>query len=109
MPLDELRKQGLLLPERMWGHRPRATLRSRVSVVVTFGLGLFAAWLIWAGAGGAVTFLGVGIFLLDLLLILLTTFLAVDTQVDSLQDRGLGGKVEGLEAREGLELDRRLL
>ncbi len=100
MPLDELKKQGLLLPERMWGQPPRATLRSRVSVLITFGVGLFAAWLIWAGSGGPVTFLGVGVFLLDLVLILVTTFLAVDAQVDALQDRGLGGKVEGLEARE---------
>ncbi len=100
MPLDELKKKGLLLPERMWGHRPRTSLRSRISVLITFGVGLFAAWLIWVGAGGPVTFLGVGIFLLDLLLILITTFLAVDAQVDALQDRGLGGKIEGLEARE---------
>ncbi|MGW8266999.1 MAG: hypothetical protein ACWGSQ_11560 [Longimicrobiales bacterium] len=98
MPLDDLRKQGLLLPEGMWGHRPQTTLRSRVSVLLTFGVGLLSAWMIWAGAGGWVTFLGVGIFLLDLLLILVTTFLAVNTQVDSLQRRGLAGKVEGLES-----------
>ena len=99
MPLDDLRKQGLLLPEGMWGHRPQTTFRSRISVLLTFAVGLLAAWGIWVGAGGWLTFLGVGIFLLDLLLILVTTFLAVDAQVDSLQRRGLEGKVEGLEPR----------
>jgi hypothetical protein len=97
MPLSDLRKQGLLLPDHMWGHRPRATLRSRLSVAVSFSIGLLAAWLIWAGQGRGLTFIGVGLFLADLFLILFTTFLAVDTQVDALQGRGLGGKVEGLE------------
>jgi hypothetical protein len=97
MPLKELTEKGLLLPKGMWGHRPRASLRSRLSVAVTFGLGLFSAGLIWAGSGGWLSFLGVGVFLLDLILILFTTFLAVDTQVDSLLARGLKGKVEGLE------------
>jgi hypothetical protein len=97
MPLKDLKNQGLLLPDHMWGHRPRATFRSRLSVVLTFSVGLLSAWIIWIGAGGWLTFLGVGIFLVDLLLILFTTFLAVDTQVDSLHGRGLEGKVEGLE------------
>ena len=101
MPLEELRKQGLLLPRGMWGHRPKATFRSRISVLATFGLGLFSAWLIWAGAGGWLTFVGVALFLLDLFLILFTTFLAVDTQVESLLARGLAGKVEGLEKLDG--------
>ena len=97
MPLNDLRKQGLLLPDGMWGQRPHATVRSRISVAVTFSVGLFSAWLIWSGQGGTLTFVGVGIFLADLVLILVTTFLAVDTQVERLQGRGLVGKVEGLE------------
>ena len=101
MPLRDLRKQGLLLPERMWGHRPRATFRSRISVVITFGVGLLSAWIIWAGAGGWATFVGVAVFLVDLVLILFTTFLAVDTQVESLHGRGLEGKIEGLEPPKG--------
>ena len=100
MPLEDLRRQGLLLPERMWGHRPTIPLRTRLSVLFTFLVGLVSAWLIWAGAGGWLTFLGVGIFLLDLVLILLTTFQAVNAQVEALQGRGLEGKVEGL-SREG--------
>ena len=98
MPLEELKKQGLLLPERMWGHRPRASGPDRVSAVVTFSLALFAAWLIWVGSGGRLTFIGIGIFLVDLFLILLTTFRAVNAQVDSLEGRGLAGKIEGLDA-----------
>jgi len=101
MPLKDLKNQGLLLPEHMWGHRPRATFRSRLSVVLTFSVGLVSAGVIWFGAGGWLTFLGVGVFLVDLLLILITTFLAVDTQVDSLHGRGLEGKIEGLEPRSG--------
>jgi hypothetical protein len=101
MPLEELEKQGLLLPKAMWGHKPRAALRSRISVVATFGLGLASAWIIWVGAGGWLTFLGVVLFLVDLFLILLTTFLSVDAQVDGLLARGLAGKVEGLEGPGG--------
>jgi hypothetical protein len=101
MPLHDLKKHGLLLPEHMWGHRPRVTNRTRISVLVTFGVGLAAAWIIWAGQGGWMTFLGVGVFLFDLLLILLTTFLSVDAQVDGLEGRGLAGKVEGLERKRG--------
>ena len=97
MPLEDLRKQGLLLPEQMWGHRPTIPFRTRISVLFTFLVGLISAWVIWIGAGGWVTFVGVGIFLLDLLLILVTTFRAVDAQVARLHSRGLEGKVEGLD------------
>jgi protein-S-isoprenylcysteine O-methyltransferase Ste14 len=101
MPLEELRREGLLMPERYWGDAPEATLRSRLSVLFTFGLGIAAAALIWLGDGGWVTFVGTGIFLVDLFLILWTTFLVVDVRVDRLESMDLGGEVEGLTEDEG--------
>lgn len=100
MPLEELKKNRLLLPERMWGQKPRATLRTRVTALVTFSLALFAAWVIWVGQGSRLSFLGIGLFLVSLVLILVSTFQAVDVQVKGLEARGLVGKVEGLDARE---------
>ncbi len=103
MPLEELRKEGLLLPERHWGHFPRASLRSRLSVLITFSIGIGAAAVIWFGDGGWLTFLGTGVFLVDLFLILITTFLVVDARVDRLESMGLEGEVVGLEGGQAHE------
>jgi len=96
MGLDELRQQNLLLPEEMWGTRPAESWRSRAQIVVCGLLFLVSALCIWFGEGAWVTFLGIGIFLLDLFLFLIFTFRAVDYQVGHLVDEGVGGRVEGL-------------
>ncbi len=103
MPLEELKREGLLLPERHWGHPPRPTLRSRLSVLGTFSVALGAAAVIWFGDGGWLSFVGTGIFLVDLFLILITTFAVVDARVDRLEAMGLEGEVVGLEASEDEE------
>lgn len=96
MSLDDLRRQNLLLPEEMWGSRPSESWRSRVQIVVCGLLFLVSSLCIWFGAGGWVTFLGIGIFLFDLFIFLIFTFRAVDHQVGHLVDQGVGGRVEGL-------------
>ncbi|NIP57922.1 MAG: hypothetical protein GWM92_06715 [Gemmatimonadetes bacterium] len=102
MGLDELKEQNLLLPEKMWGGRPAESWRSRAQIVVCGLLFLVSALCIWFGGGSWVTFLGIGIFLVDLFLFLIFTFRAVDYQVGHLVEMGVGGKVEGF-AREGDE------
>lgn len=105
MGLDELREQNLLLPQEMWGSRPSESWRSRAQIVVCGLLFLVAALLIWFGSGSWVTFVGIGIFVLNLFLFLVFTFQAVDYQVGHLVELGVGGEVEGFADDAGGETD----
>lgn len=97
MPLDDLREQRLLMPEELWGNRPRATLQQNLVILCAGFIAALAAGLIWFGAGGPRTFVGLALFLFDLLLFLAITFWAVEHRVRRLHDMGLRGKIEGLD------------
>jgi len=96
MGLEDLGDQGLLLPEEHWGDNPEESWRSRAQIVVCGALFLASALLIWFGMGSWVTFVGIGVFLLDLVLFMVFTFQAVEFRVDHLLGLGVGGDVEGL-------------
>lgn len=101
MPLRDLRRQGLLLPETHWGDAPISSDEGGGPALLTAALGTASVLLIWFGSGGAYTFAGLGLFFADLLLLLYFGFAAVDRQVQRLLNLGLGGKVEGLEPEGG--------
>lgn len=96
MALDDLDRQGLLLPREQWGSNPSASWRGRAQILVCGTLFLAASLLIWLGDGTWITFAGLGAFFLGLFLFLVLTFRAVDHQVNHLLELGAGGQVEGL-------------
>ncbi len=103
MALRDLRNQGLLVPQALWGDAPISTEGGDGSALATAAIGLASALLIWFGDGGPYTFAGLGLFFGDLVLFLVLGFTAVDRQVQTLLNLGLGGKVEGLELESDAE------
>lgn len=97
MPLEDLKKQRLLLPERHWDRGPTTPGRREALVLLAGALGFAAALLTWVGSGSWLTFAGLGLFLADLLFFLLLTFRTVDAQYRRLVDLGAGGVVDGVE------------
>ncbi len=97
MPLDDLRRQRLLVPEDLWGPQPRPVRRIDLASLGAGVLAAVSAVLVWMGAGSTLTFVGLGLFFADLAALLLITFWSVETQVQRLVDMGLAGKIDGLE------------
>lgn len=91
MALRDLDDLGLILPREHWGHTPSASRRTGLLTLLASVLGLTAALLIWFGQGGTMTFVGVGLFLLDLLTFLLVTFMAVEDRMKQLAEIGAEG------------------
>lgn len=66
MSFEDLRDQGVLLPEREWGeHRLKTTLHT-VPLLAAFAGAVAGLVLIWAGDGSGLTWAGVGLFLASL-------------------------------------------
>lgn len=85
MGLRDLNDMGLLLPREQWDSVPSA---SRITGLLTAGavvLGLASALLVWFGRGGTGTFVGLGLFFLDLAAFLLVTFRAVEDRMSRLE------------------------
>ena len=69
MTLEDLREQGILLPEGEWGvHRLETTAR-RIPLVLALTVAV-ASWVLalWGG-GGLATWLGMGVFIVTFFLI----------------------------------------
>jgi hypothetical protein len=65
MSLEELERAGLLLPREEWGRPPDG--RPGRLVLLPVGLGaVCSGWLMYTGNGGALTWVGLGLFLLAL-------------------------------------------
>jgi len=76
--LRELNDSGMLLPKDEWGaHDLRSTV-SRVGMVCSLLLGLVAVALMYLGAGGAVTMVGIVLFLVFMVWITQISVSAVD-------------------------------
>jgi len=56
MALDDLKQQGLLLPQKHWGHTPPVSWRGRLQLILCGALFVVSAGLIWFGRGGWPTF-----------------------------------------------------
>jgi hypothetical protein len=101
MALRDLAELGLLLPREHWGRAPSASLRTGILTAGAALLGLVSALLVWLGAGNTWTFVGIGLFFLDLLAFLLVTFRAVEERLARLASIGAEGPtVERREERE---------
>ncbi|HKJ01458.1 MAG TPA: hypothetical protein VJ997_03355 [Longimicrobiales bacterium] len=84
MTLRDLDDMGLLLPREHWGHTPHAGRRTTALTVFAALLGLASAWVVWSGQGGIMTFVGLGLFLVDLAIFQVVTFLAVEDRMERL-------------------------
>ncbi len=91
MSLEDLRNQGVLLPEREWGtHRLKTTLHI-VPLVAAFAGALAGLGLTWAGDGAGLTWAGVGLFLVSLFALILTCDRAVLAQRRRVRRERKGG------------------
>ena len=95
MALRDLHELGLLLDQDHWGKVPHATLATGIMTAAASLLGFTAALLIWFGGGGTWTFVGIGLFFLDLLAFLLVTFRAVEERMTRLEAIGADGPTVG--------------
>lgn len=85
MGLRDLNDMGLLLPREQWDSVPSASRTTGALTAGAVALGLGAALLVWFGGGSTGTFVGLGLFLLDLLAFLLVTFRAVEDRMSRLE------------------------
>jgi hypothetical protein len=76
MSLEDLERGGLLLPREEWGQPPDA--RKGRFALLPIGLGaVCAGWLMSAGDGGALTWAGLGLFLVVLAAFTLVSLLSI--------------------------------
>jgi hypothetical protein len=66
MSLDDLREQGILLPENEWGAHRLETTVQQGRLTVAFGLAVASAVVVYLGAGGRWTWIGLVAFLISL-------------------------------------------
>lgn len=66
MTIEDLREQGVLLPEEEWGAHRLETTTSEGVLLAAFAVALAALVLAYVGAGGILTWVGTGVFLVDL-------------------------------------------
>ena len=66
MSIDDLREQGVLLPEEEWGEHRLETTVHVVPIAIGFGVAVASLVVIYVGDGGTLTWVGSGIFLVAL-------------------------------------------
>lgn len=66
MTIEDLREQGVLLPEEEWGSHRLETTVPQVPLAVAFLVAAAALVAAYLGDGGAATWIGVGVFLASL-------------------------------------------
>lgn len=66
MTLEDLREQGVLIPEEEWGRHRLETTTHRVPLLLAFLLSGAALAAAFVGDGGAITWIGMGAFLAGL-------------------------------------------
>ena len=78
MSLRELNDAGMLLPKDEWGAHDLHSTVSRVAMVSSLLLGLVSIALMYLGAGGTVTMVGIVVFLVFMVWITQISVTAVD-------------------------------
>ena len=63
MSLKDLKEAGVLLPREEWGTRELRSAVNKPALILAGLLGIVAIILMYHGGGGAVTFVGTGLFL----------------------------------------------
>lgn len=66
MTIEDLREQGVLLPEEEWGVHELETTTPELPLALAFLAGAVLWVLIYLGDGGLLTWIGTGLFLLIL-------------------------------------------
>ena len=78
MSLRELNDSGMLLPKEEWGAHDLHSTVSRLGLVAALILGLVSIALMYLGAGGKVTMIGIVLFLVFMVWITQISVTAVD-------------------------------
>ena len=80
MSLKHLQKAGMLLPEEEWGRHDLHTSVNKPMLVAALAVGLGSVIAMCVGAGGALTFLAGGVFILFMIWITHISIKAVNVQ-----------------------------
>lgn len=78
MSLEDLKRAGLILPEREWGKRGLRSAVNRPLLVLVGAGAVISSFLMYAGDGGLLTWLGMGLYLVFLLLFTALSLQAVE-------------------------------
>lgn len=66
MTIEDLREHGVLLPEEEWGEHALETTASELPLLLSFVVAAAAVVVAYVGDGGALTWVGTGVFLASL-------------------------------------------
>jgi len=87
MSLRDLRQLGVLLPHEEWGGYDLRTTVNKPAMVGTGTLAVVAMACMYAGDGGVLTFVGIGLFLAFMGLITRISLLAVEAQAERFKEQ----------------------
>lgn len=85
MSSDDLKAQGLLLPEELWGKLDLHTSVRKLPLLLTFGLAGVAVVLMIGGGGEILTWVGALLFIAFLVLFTLVSSNGIDRQTKRVQ------------------------
>ena len=102
MTIEDLEEQGVLLPEEEWGVHELETTTPEVPLALAFAAAVVFWVMIYLGDGGLLTWMGTGLFLLDMFVITLICDRAVLRQRQKFrEERREAGSKGDHETREG--------
>lgn len=80
MTLEDLEEAGALLPEEEWGKHSLETTANRPGLVLTGLVSVLAGVGMYLGGGNTLTWIGAGVFIIDLTVFTWLSMRAVDAQ-----------------------------
>lgn len=86
MSMKDLKKLGILLPEKRWGEYELHTKVSRLGFVVTFSIGIVGGVLAYVGNGTTLTWIGILLYFVFLGLVTWISVRAVDQQNEDMSN-----------------------
>ncbi len=87
MSLRDLRRLGVLLPHEEWGAYDLRTTVNKPAMIAAGTLAVLAMVCMYAGDGGVLTFVGIGMFLAFMALITRVSLLAVEAQAERFREQ----------------------
>ncbi|MDX1622701.1 MAG: hypothetical protein R3199_01815 [Gemmatimonadota bacterium] len=99
MTLEDLQSAGVVLPEEEWGERELTTTVSKPGTIATAAVAVATGLMMYLGGGEALTWIGGGLFLVDLLAFTWLVIRAVDLQAERYPHRAPEPEPEEAEPR----------
>lgn len=82
MSLEELEEEGLLRPRDEWGQEDPHSHVSRSGLILSWIIGIIACAMMYLGGGEAITWIGLGVFFVFLVLFTYLSNHAIDIRAE---------------------------